>query len=81
MNKIKDAAKNKFAEIVDKRKHLDFEGYCTGFDGYGLFDQMLKGIPNVAVINRNALIDFAKYGITVEQAKAIMNDGWVKEVK
>lgn len=41
----------------------------------------LKLTPEIAIVNHNANINFMKYGITVEQAKAILNDGFVKEVK
>jgi hypothetical protein len=44
-------------------------------------EKLLELLPELAIVNRNVLIDFAKYDIMVEQAKEIMNDGWVKEVK
>jgi hypothetical protein len=43
--------------------------------------KLLAYVPNLVIVNRDVNIDFMKYGITVEQATAIMNDGFIKEVK
>jgi hypothetical protein len=67
---------NKCGQYFDKEnKRLLKIGYINQVR------QMFIEFPELAIVNRDANINFSKYGILYEQAKEILRDGFIREVK
>jgi len=89
MSEIRDKTIKQINEIIRRRKQLDYDDYCVGFDSYGIEEEILT-IPELAVVDRDAELPEIQWGEKEEsdlyagskQAQLDMQRaGYVKEVK
>jgi len=56
MTEVMEQVITKIREIIKKRKKLDYDDYCVGFESYGIEEEILS-IPEILIKDRNQHLD------------------------
>ncbi len=85
MTEVMEQVVKAIRDIVCRRKRLDFEGYCVGFDDYGIEKEILS-IPEILIKDPDQSLpdheifeggNIVSFTIDVAQ-KHMLKENWVK---